>query len=120
MTNIEAVNALITAINFDRFAEIEARHAPDATFISFRGPTCIDSISIGDWHREFLEAYADCNYAETEYIEQGDIVVAKLSDQRSGVFHIFPQLGAQRFEVGFCALFQQTRSVGDVFEVFYV
>lgn len=84
MTNIEAVNALITAINFDRFAEIEARHAPDATFISFRGPTCIDSISIGDWHREFLEAYADCNYGETEYIEQGDVVATRATITAKG------------------------------------
>ena len=38
MSNIDAVNALITAINFDRFAEIEARHSPDVTFSSFRGP----------------------------------------------------------------------------------
>ena len=73
MSNLEAINALITAINFDRFAEIEARHTPGATFISFRGPTRNDSISIGDWHREFLEAYADCNYRETEYIEQEEV-----------------------------------------------
>lgn len=84
MTNIDAVNALITAINFDRFKEIEARHAPDATFVSFRGPTCIDNIAIGDWHRDFLEAYADCNYGETEYIEQGDVVAARATITAKG------------------------------------
>lgn len=84
MSNIEAVNALITAINFDKFAEIEAHHAPGATFVSFRGPTCLDSIAIGDWHREFLEAYADCNYQETEYIEQGDTVVTRATITAKG------------------------------------
>ncbi len=84
MSNLEAVNALITAINFDRFAEIEARHTPGATFISFRGPTRNDSISIGDWHRDFLEAYADCNYRETEYIEQGDVVAARATITAKG------------------------------------
>src|SRR5882762_7452175 len=66
MSNIDAVNALITAINFDRFAEIESLHQPDAVFWSFRGPTLHDSVSIADWHREFLRDYADCSYTELE------------------------------------------------------
>jgi hypothetical protein len=77
MSNIPAVNALITAINFDRFAEIEAHHRPDAVFHSFRGPTLRDSVSIADWHREFLRDYADCNYADLEYIEQGSTVAVR-------------------------------------------
>lgn len=77
MSNIPAVNSLITAINFDRFAEIEAHHRPDALFQSFRGPTLRDSVSIADWHREFLRDYADCNYAELEYIEQGSTVAVR-------------------------------------------
>lgn len=84
MSNIEAVTALFTSINFDRFAEIEARHAPGATFHSFRGPICHDAISIGDWHREFLEAYADCNYGETEFIEQGNVVAARATITAKG------------------------------------
>jgi len=63
MSNIDAVNALITAINFDRFAEIEARHNPDVTFSSFRGPTVTSSVGVEDWQRTFLRDYADCNYA---------------------------------------------------------
>ena len=59
MSNIPAVNELITAINFDRFSEIEAHHRPDAVFQSFRGPTLRDSVSIADWHRELLRDYAD-------------------------------------------------------------
>ena len=77
MSNIPTVNALITAINFDKFAEIEAYHAPGAVFHSFRGPTLRDSVAIADWHREFLRDYADCNYAELEYIEQGNVVAVR-------------------------------------------
>ena len=77
MSNIPAVNALITAINFDRFAEIEAYHSPDAIFQSFRGPNLRGSVGIADWHREFLRDYADCNYAELEYIEQGNQVAVR-------------------------------------------
>jgi len=77
MSNIPAVNALITAINFDRFAEIEAHHRPDAVFHSFRGPTLRDSVAIADWHREFLRDYADCNYTELEYIEEGNVVAVR-------------------------------------------
>ncbi len=77
MSNIPTVNALITAINFDRFAEIEAYHRPDAVFSSFRGPILRGAVGIADWHREFLRDYADCNYAELEYIEQGDTVAVR-------------------------------------------
>jgi len=77
MSNLPAVNELITAINFDRFAEIEAHHQSDAIFNSFRGPTLRDSVAIADWHREFLKDYADCNYAELEYIEQDNAVVVR-------------------------------------------
>lgn len=84
MTNIDAVNALITAINLDRFAEIEARHRPDAVFTSFRGPILRDSVSIADWHREFLRDYADCNYTELEYIEQGDTVGVRATVEAKG------------------------------------
>lgn len=84
MSNIPAVNALITAINFDRFAEIEARHRPDAVFTSFRGPTLRDSVSIADWHKEFLRDYADCNYTELEYIEQGDTVAVRATIEAKG------------------------------------
>jgi len=84
MSNIPAVNALITAINFDRFAEIEAHHRPDAVFWSFRGPTLHDSISIADWHREFLKDYADCNYTDLEYIEQGNVVAVRATIEAKG------------------------------------
>jgi hypothetical protein len=77
MSNIPAVNSLITAINFDRFAEIEAHHRPDAVFSSFRGPILRGAVAIADWHREFLRDYADCNYTELEYIEQGDTVAVR-------------------------------------------
>lgn len=77
MTNLEVVNALLTAINFDRFAEIEALHRPDATFTSFRGPTLRDSTAIADWHRSFLRDYADCNYTELEYVEEADTVAVR-------------------------------------------
>lgn len=84
MSNIPAVNALLTAINFDRFAEIEAHHRSDAVFWSFRGPTLHDSVSIADWHREFLKDYADCNYTELEYIEQGNVVAVRATIEAKG------------------------------------
>jgi ketosteroid isomerase-like protein len=84
MSNIDAVNALITAINFDRFAEIEARHAPDVNFQSFRGPFIRSSVALGDWHRLFLKDYADCNYTALEYIEEGDVVAVRATIEAKG------------------------------------
>lgn len=84
MSNVDAVNQLLTAIHFDRFAEIEARHNADATFQSFRGPNLADSVSIADWHRDFLKDYADCNYGELEYIESGETVVARATISAKG------------------------------------
>src|SRR5688500_15022043 len=84
MSNIDAVNALITAVNFDRFAEIEARHAPSATFWSFRGPTLQDSLGIADWHREFLRDYADCNYADLEYVSDESTVAVRATLEAKG------------------------------------
>jgi ketosteroid isomerase-like protein len=84
MSNIDAVNALLTAINFDRFHEIEALHAPNAVFASFRGPILRSSVEIADWHREFLKDYADCNYAQLEYIEEGDNVVVRATLEAKG------------------------------------
>lgn len=82
--NVEAVNALITAINFDRFAEIEAWHAPDVLFTSFRGPILHDSVSVADWQRTFLREYADCNYGDLEYVEEGDVVVVRATIEAKG------------------------------------
>ncbi len=84
MSNIDAVNALITAINFDRFAEIEARHNPDVVFASFRGPILTSSVGVEDWQRTFLRDYADCNYAELEYIEQDDTVAVRATIEAKG------------------------------------
>lgn len=84
MSNIATVNALITAINFDRFPEIEALHASDARFVSFRGPILRDSNAIADWHRKFLVDYADCNYADIEYIEDGETVAIRATLEAKG------------------------------------
>lgn len=84
MSNIGAVNALITAINFDRFAEIGARHNPDVFFASFRGPILNSSVAVEDWHRVFLRDYADCNYTDLEYIEQGDTVAVRATIEAKG------------------------------------
>lgn len=84
MSNIDAVNALISAINLDRFAEIEARHAPDVTFWSFRGPTLHNSVAVHDWHTRFLRDYADCNYSDFEYIEQDNTVAVRATIYAKG------------------------------------
>lgn len=99
MSNIDAVNALLTAIHFDRFAEIEARHAPDAVFHSFRGPTLRDSVSIADWHRGFLKDYADCNYTDLEYIESGNVVAVRATLTAKGYdWRAFTQRVVEVFE----------------------
>jgi ketosteroid isomerase-like protein len=120
MSHIPAVNALITAINFDRFAEIEARHRPDALFQSFRGPTLRDSVSIADWHREFLRDYQDCNYADLEYIEEGDVVVVRATIEAKGydwrpftqrVIEIFEFEGQDEEEVARRRLYATLRDI---------
>ncbi len=77
MSNSDAASALLTAINLDRFPEIEARHNPDVLFNSFRGPTLRGSVNVGDWHREFLSEYADCSYGDVETLEDGDAVACR-------------------------------------------
>jgi hypothetical protein len=84
MSNVDTVNALITAINFDRFAEIEALHSPGVYFTSFRGPTLHNSVAVADWHRGFLRDYADCNYTNLEYIEDGDLVAVRATIEAKG------------------------------------
>jgi len=84
MSNIDAVNALISAINLDRFAEIEARHAPGVTFWSFLGPTLHNSVAVQDWHTRFLRDYADCNYTDLEYIEQDNTVAVRATIEAKG------------------------------------
>lgn len=84
MSNIDAVNALITAINFDRFAEIEARHSPDVTFASFRSSVIHGSVEVEDWQKAFLRDYADCNYTELEYIEDGETVATRATIEAKG------------------------------------
>lgn len=84
MTNIETATALLTAINFDRFAEIQALHAPDARFASFLGPNLNNAVAIADWHRKFQRDYADCNYADVQAIEQGDLVALRAIIEAKG------------------------------------
>ncbi|MGH2608527.1 MAG: nuclear transport factor 2 family protein [Tepidiformaceae bacterium] len=84
MSNIDTVNQLLTAINFDRFYEIEALHAPNVVFHSFRGPTLRDSVSVSDWHRAFLRDYADCNYTDLEYIADGPHVAVRATIEAKG------------------------------------
>jgi hypothetical protein len=100
MSNIDAVNALITAINLDRFAEIEARHLPNVTFHSFRGPILRDSVSVEEWHHQFLESYADCNYGELEYIERGNTVAVRATIEAKGYdWRRFTQRVVEVFEL---------------------
>ena len=84
MSNVDAAHALLTAINFDRFEEIEARHHPGVLFHSFRGPILRDSISVGDWHRNFARDWADCSYEDIEDIDAGDVVVSRATIHAKG------------------------------------
>ncbi len=108
MSNLSTVNDLLTAINFDRFHEIEARHAPGVIFNSFRGPALRDSISVADWHRQFLRDYADCNYTGLEYIDEASATVVRATIEAKGydwrpltqrvveVFHVQDELITDR------------------------
>lgn len=84
MSNIDAVKALIAAINLDRFDRIEALHQPDVTFWPFSGPPVVGSVSVQDWYTEFLRDYADCTYAEEEFIDDGDVVAVRATLQAKG------------------------------------
>lgn len=84
MSNIDAVNAIITAINFDQFADIEALHNANVLFTSFRGPTLHNSVAVADWYRTFLRDYADCNYTDLEYLEKGDSVAIRATIEAKG------------------------------------
>ncbi len=84
MSNIDAANALITAINFDRFNEIEECHNPNVLFTSFRGPILRSSVAVTDWHRTFLRDYADCNYTDLEYLEEGETVAVRATIEAKG------------------------------------
>lgn len=77
MSHRQAAEALIRAINYDDFEAIMAAHHPTVLFHSFRGPILRDSYSVAEWHRDFLERYADCTYTEPEYIEDGDTVAVR-------------------------------------------
>jgi len=101
MSNIATVNTLISAINHDRFAQIEACHAPGAVFASFRGPTLHDAVAITDWHRQFQRDYADCAYSELEVIEQDDVVAARATIEAKGYdWRPFSQRVLEVFEFG--------------------
>lgn len=103
MSNVEVVKELVEAINYDRFAAIEALHNPDVTFHSFRGPVLHDSVAVMDWHREFAERYADCTYTELEFVEEGDIVALRATIEAKGYdWRLFTQrvLEVFRFEDG--------------------
>jgi hypothetical protein len=84
MTYTEAVQDFITAINYDRFSQIETAHAPGAIFHSFRGPILQSSVAIEQWHREFLRNYADCTYQDPGYIEQDNAVAVHATIEAKG------------------------------------
>lgn len=84
MSNLDAVNALVTAINFDRFEEIEARHQPDVVFETFRGPAIHGSVAVADWHRTFQQLYADCTYTALEFVDDGDTVCLRATIEAKG------------------------------------
>ena len=84
MPNRDVVDALVTAINYDRFDEIQALHAPGVVFHSFRGPTLRDSVAVRDWHHELLERYADCTYTDVETAADGAAVALRATIEAKG------------------------------------
>ena len=84
MPNSDVVEALVTAINYDRFDQIQALHAPGVTFHSFRSPMLRDSVAVRDFHTELLQRYADCTYTEPEMAEDGDAVALRATIEAKG------------------------------------
>ncbi|GBD22979.1 hypothetical protein HRbin29_00627 [bacterium HR29] len=98
MSHIPVVEELVEAINYDRFAAIEALHNPDVTFFSFRGPILHDSVAVMDWHREFAQRYADLTYTEVELLEEGDVVALRATLEAKGYdWRRFTQRVAESF-----------------------
>ncbi|MXY73215.1 MAG: nuclear transport factor 2 family protein, partial [Dehalococcoidia bacterium] len=84
MPNSDVVEALVTAINYDRFEDIQALHAPGVVFHSFRSPMLRDSVAVRDFHHELLERYADCTYTEVEAVEDGGAVAVRATIEAKG------------------------------------
>ena len=84
MPHSDVAEALVTAINYDRFDEIQALHAPGVVFHSFRGPMLRDSVAVRDFHHELLERYADCAYTEAETVEDKEAVALRATIEAKG------------------------------------
>ena len=84
MPNSDVVEALVTAINYDRFDQIQALHHPGVVFHSFRSPMLRDSVAVRDFHHELLERYADCTYTEVESAADGDAVATRATIEAKG------------------------------------
>ncbi len=106
MPNHDVADALVTAINYDRFDDIQALHAPGVVFHSFRGPMLRDSVAVRDWHHELLERYADCTYTNVETAADGDAVATRATIEAKGYdWRVFSQrvLDIARIEDGLIA-----------------
>ena len=84
MPNSDVVEALVTAINYDRFDEIQALHHPGVVFHSFRSPMLRDSVAVRDFHRELLQRYADCTYTDAESVEDGGATALRATIEAKG------------------------------------
>ena len=84
MPTSAVVEALVTAINYDRFDEIQALHAPGVVFHSFRSPMLRDSVAVRDFHTELLQRYADCTYTEVEAVEDGAAAAVRATIEAKG------------------------------------
>ena len=80
----DAAAALVAAINFDRFDDIQALHAPGVVFHSFRGPMLRDGVAVRDWHHELLQRYADCAYTDVETVADGEAVALRATIEAKG------------------------------------
>ncbi|MBH77192.1 MAG: hypothetical protein CL897_03045 [Dehalococcoidia bacterium] len=84
MPNSDVVEALVTAINYDRFDEIQSLHHPGVVFHSFRSPMLRDSVAVRDFHHELLQRYADCTYTEVEVVEDGGLIALRATIEAKG------------------------------------
>ncbi|MFQ5381888.1 MAG: nuclear transport factor 2 family protein [Dehalococcoidia bacterium] len=99
MSNTETIEALVSAIEHDRFREIAELHRPGAVFHTFRGPTVSGGTAAGGWYAAFLRDYADCSYSDRALLEQGDVAALAATLGAKGVdWRAFDQRVLEFFE----------------------
>ena len=92
MSTSGTVDALISAIERERFRDIAELHQAGAALHTFRGPTAWGGVAIGEWYGRFLRDYADCSYTERSLVEDGEVAALRATIEAKGYdWRVFEQ-----------------------------